>query len=55
MNVYKIEDTDCYTQTYCVVAESYGEAVKLWEEKYGSEPKSITLYSKYVIIQEPIK
>ena len=53
MNVYEIEALGCYSQRHCVVAESYEIASKLWKQKYKSEPKSITLFSEYVIIQEP--
>ena len=51
MNVYEIETIGCYSQKHCVVAESYEMAAKLWKDEYGSEPKSIRLYSEYVIIQ----
>jgi len=52
MNVYEIEDTGCYSQVHCVVAESYERAASLWKDKYKSEPKAIRLFSKYVIIQD---
>jgi len=51
MKVFTIEDGFSYSQVHTVVAESYGDAERLWKEKYKSEPKSITLYSDYVIVQ----
>ena len=51
MNVYEIEANGCYSQKHTVVAESYEKAAELWKEEYKSEPKSISLFSEYVIIQ----
>ena len=55
MNVYEIEDIGCYSQKHTVVAESYEVAAKLWKDKYKSEPKAISLFSEYVIIQGATK
>jgi hypothetical protein len=51
MNVYDIECIGGYSQQHCVVAESYEKAAELWMKEYQSEPISIKLHSKYVIIQ----
>jgi hypothetical protein len=53
MNVYTIEANGCYEQTHCVVAESMGEAERVFNGKYWpTEIKSIKLYSSYVQIQK---
>lgn len=52
MNVYNIQSVGCYSQRYCVVADSMEEATKIWKAKYYSEPDGITIHSAYVLIQE---
>lgn len=51
MNVYRIIEPGLHAQIHCVVAESYAKAEEIWLEKYGSNPDSIELYSKYVLVQ----
>ena len=47
LNLYSEEDM----QNHCVVAESMQKAVELYMQKYGYEPKTLTLISEYVIVQ----
>ena len=53
MYVYDIETGYNYSQIYCVVAESMGEAERIFKAKYWpTEIKSISLHSVYVQIQK---
>ena len=52
MNVYRIIGLGLHSQVHCVVAESYAKAEEIWEKDGGSEPESVELFSKYVLIQK---
>ena len=52
MKVFEIDDVRTWVQTHAVVAETMEDAVRLWREKYKSEPRGIKIYSEYVIIDK---
>jgi len=53
MYVYDIETGYNYSQIHCVVAESMGEAERIFKAKYWPvDIKSISLHSVYVQIQK---
>lgn len=52
MNVYDILTPYNYSQTHSVVAESMGEAERLYKEQYGPiRIIEIRLHAEYVIVQ----
>lgn len=51
MKVFRILGTGLYSQVHCVVADTYAEVEKLWEQEYKSSPEGIEVYSEYVIVK----
>ena len=53
MKIYDIETVGTYSQIHSVVAESYGEAERVFKGKYWPcDIKGIKLHSEYVQIQK---